>query len=660
MYIRILFFLTITLYFLGISTVFLPSHNRIKGHRLGCFLAGLASFLLIIIGSSLLIGATDNISLFNLENTFFKLELDKLNSFFIVILGLVGTITSIYAYSYGLSYKNDKLKILTAEYNLFLLTMCLVLVAYNALAFLVVWEFMAIASFLLVNHEQYNRVTWQAAYQYILMTNLGTAFIVGAFFLLSVNNFTSLDFSVFQENQLNSQNNSLIFFLSLIGFATKAGLVPLHVWLPKAHPVAPTHVSALMSAVMLKMAVYGFLRFILDFLGTPDFSWGIATLFLGLISALVGALYLQVETDIKKLLAYSSIEHLGIIFSAIGAGLIFSYDQNLYWASICYLAAIVHSFNHAIIKTTLFLVAGCIIHSTHTRNIEHMGGLLRFLPVTSKCALVASMSICALPFTAGFLGEWLLLIGLVKLPIIVHSHNIQLLIILSIIMFGLTSALALAGFVRFFAIIFLGKLRSNLIQKNLHESGKSMLLAISIPSIICLLSGFFSSSLLDFASNILPLKLELSPYFSLITLSSTSSFNPLILTIILVTLIGVLYYSLKTSPTKQVQEVWSCGIHPNQRMQYSATGFSEPIRRVFSFFLKPEQRFSYLLTNGHNKKMLFKTDIHYVITEKIYEPLQRLLVRIAGLLRRIQAGGVQLYISYVLITLIFVLLYGAR
>lgn len=147
---------------MGISTVFLPSHNRIKGHRLGCFLAGLASFLLIIIGSSLLIGATDNISLFNLENTFFKLELDKLNSFFIVILGLVGTITSIYAYSYGLSYKNDKLKILTAEYNLFLLTMCLVLVAYNALAFLVVWEFMAIASFLLVNHEQYNRVTWQA------------------------------------------------------------------------------------------------------------------------------------------------------------------------------------------------------------------------------------------------------------------------------------------------------------------------------------------------------------------------------------------------------------------------------------------------------------------------------------------------------------------
>ena len=660
MYIKFLFFSAIALYLLGIATIFMPSIKRIQGHQLGCWLSGLASFSLVLLGGLFICNSVESTTLLNLQNTFLKFELDKLNAFFIIILGLVGSSASIYAYSYGLSYTNDKLKILTGEFNLFLLTMCLVLVAYNALAFLIVWEFMAIASFLLVNHEQYNRATWQAAYQYILMTNLGTAFIVGAFFLLSANNLANLDFATFQKNQLANPNNSLIFFLALTGFATKAGLVPLHVWLPKAHPVAPTHVSALMSAVMLKMAVYGFLRFILDFLGTPDFSWGIVTLFLGLTSALVGALYLQVETDIKKLLAYSSIEHLGLIFSAIGAGLIFSYDQNLYWTNICYLAAIVHCFNHAIIKTSLFLVAGCVIHSTHTRNIEHMGGLIRFLPTTSKCALIASMSICALPFTAGFLGEWLLLLGLVKLPTIVHSHNIQLLIILAIIIFGLTSALALAGFVRFFGIIFLGKLRSSIANKNLHESSYSMLLAISITSALCLLTGIFSGQLLNFATAILPVKLDLLVSFSLITLNSTSSFDALFLFAFLIILVLGLYKLLRPNKHIAVPEVWSCGIQPTTRMQYSATGFSEPLRRVFSFFLKPEQRVSFLRSNGHNKKMLFQTDIHYVITERIYEPLQKLLVKIAGLLRRIQAGGVQLYISYVLIALICVLLYGAR
>lgn len=654
---KILFFLLLTVYTLGIVIVFLPSKDRVTAHKIGSILAATASAIAFLTALVFILSGDDSLQLFR-SALFLDFTIDRLSAFFLLIIGISGAIASIYTYAYGLNYTNNKLKILTAEWNTFLLSMCLVVLSYNALSFLLAWEFMALASFLLVNHEQHKKNTWQAAYQYILMTNLGTAFIIAAFFMLSAQT-SNLDFSSFMLIKNNVANNELIFLLALIGFATKAGLVPMHIWLPNAHPIAPTHVSALMSGVMLKIAVYGFLRFILYFLDTPPFYLGVATLFVGLLSGFLGALFLQVQTDVKKILAYSSIEHLGIIFTAIGAGMIFSASGEEYIAYICYFAALVHSLNHSFIKTALFLAAGSIIHAVHTRNIEHMGGLIRYLPITAACTLIASMSICALPFTAGFLGEWLLLISLLKISTLDNSYS-SIICTLSIIFFGFISALSLGGFVRFFGIIFLGKTRSKLNIANISEN-PLMSKAIVLAASLCLLSGIFAAYIAEFASMALGSKIDIFGVFASLWLYN-SSFSPLILTLLLIVLIAVFYRLV--NPTQRVlisKEVWSCGIYTTARMQYSAIGFSKPVRRIFAFYLQPNSDTVVKQVKIiDNKKVFVPLNIKDIISDRLYKPLQKFLIKASGVLRRVQAGGVQLYVSYILITTICVLIYGAR
>lgn len=652
-----LFYLCMLLYICGMGIIFFPSRHRDLAHKIGSVFAELGSLCALIVGLVFVLYGGDKAQPLMAWGSFWEFSLDRLSAYFMIIIGSGGLIASIYAYSYGLKYHNDKLKILTAEYNLFLLAMTLVTAAYNAFTFLLVWEIMAIASFLLVNHEQYSRVTWQAAYQYILMTNLGTAFIMGAFFLL-IGDGSSLSYEFFIANRDNLQDKDWIFALALLGFAAKAGLVPLHAWLPKAHPIAPTHVSALMSGVMLKMAVYAFLRFVLYFMGTPDFAWGVATLFIGLLSGVVGALFLQMDTDIKKILAYSSIEHLGIIFAAIGAGMIFSASGNEYVADICYVAALVHSLNHCFIKTTLFLVAGSVIHAIHTRNIEHMGGLIRLMPITSACALIGSMSICALPFTAGFLGEWLLLLSLVKLPSLAVGYS-SWVGILAMILFGLISALSLGGFVRFFGIIFVGKLRANINVSRIKEV-PFMNVSILISTTLCVLSGFFAVNIAEFAANLLAVKFYTVGVFPSLSVYNTA-FKPMLWSLLLVGTVLVLYKSLGLRKAKIADDVWSCGIFPTTRMQYSATGFSKPIRRVFSFYLQPHATTVYkqLVMQG-NRKLFVSPKIQDIIADKLTAPINKTLFKAAGILRRAQAGSIQLYISYILITIICVLIYGAR
>lgn len=654
---KMLFYLLVILYVAGIGIVFIPSKDRVLAHKAGSAFAAGGSLIAFLLAIIFVFSEQDFLQLAS-GSVFINFTMDNLNAFFLLLIGLSGMISSIYAYAYGLNYTNDKLKMLTAEWNVFLLSMCLVVLSYNALSFLFAWEIMAIASFLLVNHEQYKKITWQAAYQYILMTNLGTAFIIAAFFMIASQTL-SFDFSSFILARNNLANSDLILLLALVGFATKAGLVPMHIWLPNAHPIAPTHVSALMSGVMLKMAVYGFLRFILYFMAVPTFYLGVATLFIGLLSGFLGALFLQVQTDIKKILAYSSIEHLGIIFAAIGTGLIFESNGDMYIAYICYIGALVHSLNHSFIKTALFLIAGSVIHAVHTRNIEHMGGLIRYMPITSTCALIASMSICALPFTAGFLGEWILILSLLKIPTISHSYS-SVVGIVAVIFFGFISALSLGGFVRFFGIVFLGKTRAKLNLSGVTEE-QFMSRAIILATGLCLLSGIFAGYVADFASLILGSKVNITGSFASLSFYATS-YHPLMLFIVFAGIIALLYKALNLN--KQVvitDEVWSCGIHPTARMQYSAIGFSKPVRRIFAFYLQPNiDTVAKQVKMIEGRKVFVPANIKDLISDKFYVPLQHFLIKLSGILRRMQAGGVQLYVSYILITTICVLIYGAR
>ena len=653
---KVLFYLFSLLYVLGLGIVFLPSKDRVFAHKLGSMFSGVASALAFITGLIFILAGNEYLALFKL-GFFLDFAIDRLSAFFLVIIGVAGTIASAYAYAYGLNYTNDKLKLLTAQWSTFLFSMSLVVLSYNALSFLFAWEIMAIASFLLVNHEQYKKITWQAAYQYILMTNLGTAFIIAAFFMLASQTL-SLDFNSFIFAKNSIQNSELILLLALVGFATKAGLVPMHIWLPNAHPIAPTHVSALMSGVMLKMAVYGFLRFTLDFLGRPEFYIGVATLFLGLLSGFLGALFLQVQTDMKKILAYSSIEHLGIIFSAIGAGLIFASAGADYAAYICYLAALIHSLNHSFIKTALFLIAGSVIHNTHTRNIEHMGGLINYMPITAACTLIASMSICALPFTGGFLGEWLLVLSLLKIPELGGGYS-SVVGTVAVIFFGFISALSLGGFVRFFGIVFLGKTRAKLNTANISES-PFITRPIMAATALCLISGVFAAYIANFASVVLGSKFDVAPSIGVLNVYTTA-FSPLLLVLLLLVLMFALYKSLNIKQVTISKEVWSCGIYPTARMQYSAIGFSKPVRRIFAFYLQPNSdTVAKQVKIVDGKKVFVPANIKDVISDKLYNPLQAFLIKASGMLRRLQAGGVQLYVSYILITTICVLIYGAR
>ena len=408
-YVPIFFATAVFCYILGCFAVLIPRKHQLFAHYFAQVMSILGSTLILITaGIYLLSGETALLKVAFVGR--YMLAIDGWSSVFLCITGLAGILTSIFAVDYALAYIGKRLRELSGLWNLFLLSMVLVLVAQSAVSFLVSWEVMAIVSFLLVNHDSEKRETWQAAYQYLVMTHIGTAAIMIAFFVVGSGS-NGFNFSELNISQFETTARNLAFTAAFLGFALKAGLVPLHVWLPNAHPAAPSHVSALMSGVMLKVAVYGFGRFIFDFLGPVDFWWGALVLVVGLLSAFFGALYAQMEKDIKRILAYSSVENMGIVFATIGAGMLLLTTSHKEYAVIGFTAAIVHSFNHSIMKSLMFMVAGAVNHAVDDKNIEKMGGLAKLMPWTAGCALTGSLALAALPLTNGFIGEWLMFLS---------------------------------------------------------------------------------------------------------------------------------------------------------------------------------------------------------------------------------------------------------
>ena len=436
----IFFEIAIICYILGCFTVLIPRAKQLFAHYFAQVMSILGSaIILFIAGRYLLVGEMALTKVVLVGN--YTLAIDAWSAIFLCITGLAGVITSIFAMDYALGYMGKRLRELSGLWNLFLLAMILVLVARGAFSFLLSWEVMAIVSFLLVNHESEKKDTWLAAYQYLVMTHIGTAAIMIAFFIVGSGS-TGLSFGALNMSVLPEFARNTAFIAAFLGFALKAGLVPLHVWLPNAHPAAPSHVSALMSGVMLKIAVYGFGRFIFGFLGPIEFWWGAVVLIIGLLSAFLGALYAQMEKDMKRLLAYSSVENMGIIFSALGVGMLMLTTSYKEYAVLGFTAALVHSFNHSIMKSLMFMVAGAVSHAVEDKNIEKMGGLGKLMPWTAVCALLGSVALAALPLTNGFVGEWLTLQSFVFLAMADAGTGLRLLAAFAFIMMGMTSALA--------------------------------------------------------------------------------------------------------------------------------------------------------------------------------------------------------------------------
>ena len=421
----------------------------------------------------------------------FNLRLDPLAGFFLIVIGLLSGYVSIYSIGYLLAYPGHRpITPLVLFYLLFLAGMLMVVLADDAYFFLLSWELMAAASYFLVMYEDEKAENRRAAYIYLLVAHVGAIAILLSFGLMAglgsgFDRFDGYTFDAMRTARLSPGWSAAAFFLAFFGFSAKAGVIPLHVWLPEAHPVAPSNVSALMSGVMLKTSIYGMIRVAFDLIRDFPWWWGGVVLVFGLLSAVLGVLYALMQHDLKRLLAYHSVENIGIILIGLGLAMIFTSFHFPALAALALVAALYHTLNHALFKGLLFMGAGAVIHATHERNMEEMGGLIHKLPWTAALFLVGCVSISGLPPFNGFVSEWLTFQAFLLSPALPHPL-LKLLVPLGAALLALTGALAAACFVKAFGVTFLGTWRGHRKATQIHEVGISMRLGMTMAAVSCL------------------------------------------------------------------------------------------------------------------------------------------------------------------------------
>ena len=655
-------FLALGCYLLGGAMLLLPKRLELMAHYAGMALATAGSAGVTVATLQYFLTAARP-TLLSVSWGGYTLSGDLWSMPFLLLTGLAGTIISLYGIDYAKGYLGKRIRQLTGLWNFFLLSMMLVLLAADAFTFMVAWELMALFSFLLVNHESDKKETVSAAYQYMVMTHLGTAAILVCFYILG-SSAGGFSFAAMAQSQLTGTLRHIAFATAFLGFALKAGLMPLHIWLPNAHPAAPSHVSAIMSGVMLKIALYGFGRVALQFIGVSDcFYYGAIVMVAGLLSAFLGVLYATMETDIKRILAYSSVENMGIIFAAFGCGMVMMNLNFGYWALVAFVAAVVHAFSHSFMKALLFMSAGAVMHATGSKNLEKMGGLAKKMPYTAFFTLIGSMSLSALPFTSGLVGEWLTLQSFITLAGQVETPSLRILTIFAFIMLGLTGATALGCFVRLYGVAFLGQPRSSIVAKA-HEMPFFMLLGMGLEAALVVLFGLLPGPLVTLAEFSFTGGQSILHLGGLYGLTfggsgSMSVYSPLLIFIFVLAACGVMLLLLGGS-LKRSDVTWNCGTEPTSRQQYSATGFSKPLRRAFDTILSPKRERVYLRKEHSyfGRKLQYKLEIPDLFTDKLYKPMQHLMVTLSSMVRQLQAGSVRLYIGYTMAAMLLVLIWG--
>ena len=603
----------------------------------------------------------------------FTVRLDPLGLFFGLIVSLLGLALSVYSLGYGRGFYGRKnVGVLGAFFNVLLLATTLVFLASNAFFFLMAWEIMALSAYCLVSFEHEHDETRNAGVLYFVMSHVGTGCLILGFLLLfqASGGYGFDGFHALGE-KMSPGKRDAAFVLFLIGFGVKAGIVPLHIWLPAAHPVAPSNVSALMSGVLIKTGIYGMTRVFFDFMGAPPNWWGVTVLTLGTISAVLGVLYALMEHDLKRLLAYHSIENIGIILIGLGASLMFLHSGHPVLASLALIAGLYHTINHAVFKALLFLGAGAVLHATHTRNMEEMGGLAKRMRWTALFFLVGAAAISALPPLNGFVSEWLtyqsLLQGFGTTP-----NLIRLMFPLSGAMLALTGALAAACFVKAFGITFLAQPRSEH-ARHAREASFSMLLGQGILTAACVFLGLFPTPFLKLLDPITQqltgqqLSAQLSASNGLVlsgAVANGGTVSTLGISLIALCLLPVplvLWLFFGRMARTRVGPTWACG-QPGltPQMEYTATGFSKPIRMIFKTLFRPrrEVQREYDFSPYYAKTIRFESHIEEVFQTRLYRPLNRLVLRLSRRLRALQAGSLQAYLIYIFITLLLLLLFA--
>jgi hydrogenase-4 component B len=601
-------------------------------------------------------------------------RLDPLSAWFTLTLALLALAVSIYSFGYLRPMERTRnLGALGFFYNSLLLGLALVFTAANAFFFLSAWEVMAVSAFCLVTFEHEKAETRDAALVYIIMSHAGTAMLLAAFLLLAA--FAgSTDFASFHllASQLPPAELGAVFLLFFAGFGVKAGIVPLHVWLPDAHPVAPSNVSALMSGIVIKCGIYGMARVFFDFYGPPPLWTGTLVLAVGVVTAVVGVLYALQEHDLKRLLAYHSIENIGIIVMGFGAALMFRTLGYPNLAAIAIVGALYHTLNHAIFKGLLFLAAGSVVQSVRTRNMEEMGGLIRRMPGTALFFLIGAIAISGLPPLNGFVSEWLTYQALLAGFGTTHSLT-RLMFPIAGSLLALTAALAAACFVKAFGIPFLALPRSQA-AATAPEAAPAMQYAMALLAAACFVLGLGASWILPAFDPITQQALGVPVSPSLIAhgialqagAAQSGTVSPAGIALVFLALAGTAVF-LVNRRLRHARVVtgpaWDCGLPGlTSDNEYTATAFSKPLRLIFSAFYRPnrEIRPEYDVSPYYPSAIRFESGIEPTFEKHFYGPLRTWIFARARKMRAIQAGSIHAYLAYIFVTLILLLLFGVR
>ena len=637
----------------------------------------LGSFLGIMLGVTILLTQTDTTFSFPTQFPFFiiAVHFDLLVGYFMTIIGMVGLLASVFGIGYMKhyfhSYNNG---VFGFFYNFFLLSLFLVVTASNGLYFLFVWEIMTLVSFFLVlfKRSKHDEIL-PAGLLYFVMTHIGTMCLFAAFILL-YGAAQSFDFSaialaaaagVIPQHILNT-----VFILMLIGFGMKAGIVPLHLWLPKAHSAAPSHVSALMSGVMIKLGIFMLFRFFLDLIPGTQLWWGIIVLVIGAFSSVLGVLYALAEHDLKRLLAYHSIENIGIILLGLGSSMIFFALEMPAFAVVAAIAGLFHTANHALFKSLLFLGSGSVIAATGTHNMERYGGLIKRMPYTGLFFLIGAVAISGLPPFNGFASEWLTFQAIFSGML--HDNGwVQGIFIFAGVALALTGGLAAACFVKVVGVTFLARPR-DIVSEKAQEASLFQTSAMGVLAALCLLIGLAAGSMTELLRGVVSSFGASLPASGIVADAGSVVVNNAFATLSLpwffiwfVIAVGMTFLLTKwiSRWQKVVRGVtWDCG-YPGlgSRMEITATGFSTSLITIFKQLFKPvqESQVTYLDDRSRYFKksytVFFKTK--NVFEDYFHNPLQEVVTMLTKKIKQTQTGNLNLYILYIFVTLIGLLVW---
>jgi formate hydrogenlyase subunit 3/multisubunit Na+/H+ antiporter MnhD subunit len=655
----------------GLLSVTAVHRHSIPLHRFAFAFLGAAGILGVSAGAWTLLDsqvATDLLRL-GLPWLSWHLRLDPLSGFFLILLGLLVLAVSLYAPSYVREFERGRSRRALAPLGLatalFIFGMLLVPLADDAYAFMIAWELMSVASYFLVAFQHEQAENRHAAFLYLLMAHVGALAILLAFGVLAAFG-GGLSFDAMRAASLSPAWATLAFVFALVGFGTKAGIVPLHVWLPEAHPVAPSHISALMSGAMIKLGIYGIVRVSFDLVGELQWQWGVVLLLAGTASALLGVLYALMQHDLKRLLAYHSIENIGIILMGLGLSMIFLGTGHGLLGTLALVAALYHTLNHALFKGLLFLGAGAVLYRTHERDLDQLGGLIRRMPWTAGLFLAGCVAISALPPFNGFVSEWLTFQSALQAPQL-ENGVLRAVIPVTAAALALAAALAAACFVKAYGVAFLGRARSRHAE-HAREAPTGMLAGMAVLAVLCLVLGVLPTLVIEAMAPVTQLLightlpsaaargwLWLTP----VSPAVASYSAPFVMAaILLVFALGYLVLKRRAAPARRGSP-WDCGFGPlGSRMQYTSTAFSQPIRRVFAPAWKVEEHLEATREAGvlaRAKSLHYRVHAQDWSWLKAYVPIGRLVLAAARNIGRIQTGSIHTYLVYSFVTLLLFL-----